>query len=163
VIGSDIRQEQPLLAHRIRKAALADAAVFLINPYKLALTHPARQFIAPPGCLPIELAAIAKALGCSGSGAVADLIKQAQAGDAHQEAAGVLGAAGAKGTGLVLIGALAESDPDYTLIKALAYQIAEAAGCRIGFLPRAANSVGAALAGALPHLSAGAQSRSGRV
>jgi NADH-quinone oxidoreductase subunit G len=43
------------------------------------------------------------------------------------------------------------------LIKALAYGIADAAHCRIGFLPRAANSVGAPLAGAMPHLQAGAQ------
>ncbi len=69
VIGSDIRQEQPLLAHRIRKAALNGAAVCLVNPYELALTHPNRQLIAPPGCLPMELAAIANALGHSGTGA----------------------------------------------------------------------------------------------
>lgn len=157
VIGSDIRQEQPLLAHRIRKAALAGARVCLVNPYKLALTHPAGQFIAPPGCLPQTLAAIAKALGCSGPGAVGDLIKKAQAGDLHQSAADALRAAGDSGSGLVLLGALAESDPDFSLMKALAYQIAATANCRIGFLPRAANSVGAALAGALPHLTAGAK------
>ena len=159
VIGSDIRQEQPLLAHRLRKAALAGAAVCLVNPYKLALTHPARQLIAPPGCLPVELAAIAKALGQSGSGpgALADVIQQAQVGETHTAVADALREAGASGTGLVLIGALAEADPDYCLIKALANLIADAAGCRIGFLPRAANSVGATLTGALPHLQAGAQ------
>ena len=157
VIGSDLRQEQPLLAHRIRKAAHKAAAVCLVNPYELALTHPNRQLIAPPGCLPLELAAIASALGHSGTGAVAEVIGQAKADASHVHVAEALRDAGAKSSGLVLIGALAEADPDYLLIKALAYGIADAAQCRIGFLPRAANSVGAPLAGAMPHLLAGAQ------
>ena len=157
LIGSDIRQEQPLLAHRIRKAALAGAAVNLVNPYELALTHASHQLIAPPGCLPMELAAIANVLGHAGSGAVADVVARAKADDSHRRAAEALRTAGANGSGLVLLGALAEADPDYTLIKALAYGIADATHCRIGFLPRAANSVGAALAGAVPHLQPAAE------
>ncbi|ESQ15525.1 MAG: NADH-quinone oxidoreductase subunit G [Thiohalocapsa sp. PB-PSB1] len=160
LIGSDIRQEQPLLAHRIRKAALAGGSVFVVNPYQLALTHPASQFTAPPGDLPLELAAIAKVLGQTGTAATAELIHQAQPTDAHTAAAQALRDAGADDAGIVLLGALAEAGPDYALIKSLAYAIADAAGCRIGFLPRAANSVGAALAGALPHLDAGGRSTS---
>ena len=157
VIGSDIRQEQPLLAHRVRKAALAGAMVAFVNPYELDLTHQSQQFVAPPGCLPVELAAIANALGCSGTGAAAEVIARAKADAGHLRVAEALRNAGANGTGLVLLGALAEADPDFALIKALAYGIADAANCRIGFLPRAANSVGAALAGALPHRQAGAE------
>lgn len=157
IVGSDIRMDQPLLAHRIRKAALAGASVFLVNSYRLVLTHPNRQFIAPPGALPMELAAIAKVLGQTGTGAAATVIKQAHVTDAHKDAAEALRETGASGTGLVLLGSLAEADPDYTLIKALAYGIADASRCRIGFLPRAANTVGAALAGAMPHLAAGAR------
>jgi NADH-quinone oxidoreductase subunit G len=56
-----------------------------------------------------------------------------------------------------MLGALAESHPDYTLIKNLAYLIAEGANARIGYLPRAANSVGAYVAGALPHGAPGAR------
>ncbi|MGB5833894.1 MAG: NADH-quinone oxidoreductase subunit NuoG [Thiohalocapsa sp.] len=162
LIGSDIRHEQPLLAHRVRKAALAGAAVRVVTPYKLDLTHPSRQFVTPPDGLPLELAAIAKALGQtvsqSDDGALADLLRQAQLTEAHTEAADALRDSGAKGTGIILLGALAEADPDYTLIKSLAYLIAEAAECRIGFLPRAANSVGASLAGAMPHRAPGAGS-----
>jgi NADH-quinone oxidoreductase subunit G len=52
---------------------------------------------------------------------------------------------------------LASAHPDYTLIKALAYVIGEATKARVGFLPAAANTVGAYLAGALPHAHPGAK------
>jgi NADH-quinone oxidoreductase subunit G len=155
VVGADIRQEQPLLAHRIRKAVLNDAAVTFLNPYELALTHPARQLTAAPGRLTARLARIARALSVSGRGAAAELIRQAEPGEAEARLAMELQAAGGQGRGLVLLGALAEADPDYTLLKELAYLVASAAGCRVGFLPPAANSVGAALAGAVPHLGPG--------
>ena len=156
LIGSDIRQEQPLLAHRIRKAVLDDAAVTLVNPYRLALTHPARQLTAPPGRLAARLAAVARALSVAGAGAAAELIRAANPGEAETRVAMELRAAGEEGRGLVLLGALAEADPDYTLLKELAYLVAEVASCRVGFLPAAANTVGAALAGAQPHLGPGA-------
>jgi NADH-quinone oxidoreductase subunit G len=155
LIGSDIRQEQPLLAHRIRKAALAGAGVAAVNPYRLGLNHPSRQIIAAPGRMVLELAALARELVASGSGAAAELIGSASPAEAHVEIARLLRQAGDQGKGLVLLGALAESSPDYALLKELAYLIGDAAGCRVGFLPRAANSVGAALAGALPHLGPG--------
>jgi NADH-quinone oxidoreductase subunit G len=157
VVGSDIRAEQPLLAHRLRKAALDDAAITLANPYELVLTHPARQLVTPGGRLTAQLAAIARALSAHGTGAAAAAIAHAQPGEAEARVALDLKGAGEQGLGLVLLGALAEADPDYTLLKELAYLVADAAGCRIGFLPQAANSVGAALAGATPHLGPAAQ------
>ncbi|WP_254045158.1 NADH-quinone oxidoreductase subunit NuoG [Thiohalocapsa sp. ML1] len=152
VIGSDIRAEQPLLAHRLRKAALHGAAITVLNPYALALTHPARQLTAAPGRLTAQLAAIARALSVSAGGAAAALLGQASPGEADARVAMELKSAGEEGRGLVLLGALAEADPDYTLLKELADLIAAASGCRLGFLPPAANSVGAMLAGAVPHL-----------
>ncbi len=157
VVGSDLRQEQPLLAHRIRKAALNDAAVAFLNPYAIELTHPARQLVAAPGALTRRLAGIARALSVRADGAAAELIADAAAAAPETHVAEALKAAGEQGCGLLLLGALAEADADYTLLKALAYGIADAAGCRIGFLPPAANSVGAALAGAVPHLGPGAR------
>ncbi|WP_295880081.1 NADH-quinone oxidoreductase subunit NuoG [uncultured Thiohalocapsa sp.] len=157
VVGSDLRQEQPLLAHRIRKAVLNDASVTFLNPYEIGLTHPARQLTAPPGRLTRRLAAVARALSASADGAAGELIAAADPGEAETRLAQVLAAAGEQGRGLVLLGALAEADPDYTLLKELAYLVAGAAGCSIGFLPPAANSVGAAIAGAVPHLGPGAE------
>ncbi|MGD2020898.1 MAG: molybdopterin-dependent oxidoreductase, partial [Thiohalocapsa sp.] len=156
IVGSDIRQEQPLLAHRIRKAVLKDAAVTLLNPYELGLTHPARQLIAAPGQLTRALAAVARALSATAEGAAGELIAAAAPGDAEERLADELRSAGEAQRGVVLLGALAEADPDFTLLKELAYLVAGAAGCRLGFLPPAANSVGAAIAGAVPHLGAAA-------
>jgi len=153
VIGSDIRQEQPLLAHRLRKASMAGGEIAFVTPFALHLTHPSRQLVAAPGAMLSELAAILKALGASSG----DLPVDADAGDAHQAIADALRQAGEADAGLVLLGALAEAHPDYALLKALGNRIAEAAGCRIGFLPRAATSVGSAMAGALPHRLPGAK------
>jgi NADH-quinone oxidoreductase subunit G len=148
LIGSDIRQEQPLLAHRIRKAAGKGAAVALVNPFALDLTFPASQLVASPAGMLAELAAIAKALNKRGSGTVKDLISAAAPADSHKAVARSLAAAGERGA--VLLGALAEAHPDYGLLKALALVIAEASEARVGYLPTGANGVGACLAGALP-------------
>jgi NADH-quinone oxidoreductase subunit G len=157
LIGTDIRQEQPLLAHRIRKAAMDGAQVALINPLSLALTFPGTQLTGGPMRMLDDLAMIAKALGKRGSGPTKDLISTVTPSDAHKETAELLKAAGKQHKGLILLGALAEAHPDYCLVKALAQTIAEAAKTRIGYLPAAANSVGAYLAGALPHVLPGAQ------
>ncbi|MGE5152602.1 MAG: NADH-quinone oxidoreductase subunit NuoG [Bdellovibrio bacteriovorus] len=153
LIGSDIRQEQPLLAHRIRKAALAGAQVALINPYRTGLTHPSTQLIGGPGQMLADLAAIAKVLRKRGSGTIKDLIAKAEPAQAHAAIADSLKEAA---HGLILLGGLAAAHPDYTLLKALAYVIAEATKCRVGYLP-VANGVGAHLAGALPRVLPGAK------
>jgi len=157
LIGSDLRQEQPLLAHRIRKAVLAGGGVVLVNPLRLDLRFPAQQLVASPAGMLGDLAAIAKALGKQGAGSIKDLITQANPDDRHRAAAERLKQAGEGSRGLILLGALAAAHPDYTLLKALAYLIAEATGGQVGYLAPAANSVGAYFAGALPHRLPGAR------
>ncbi|MBK1709697.1 NADH-quinone oxidoreductase subunit NuoG [Marichromatium gracile] len=155
VIGSDLRQEQPLLAHRIRKAALAGAGVGCVNPLELELNHAATQLVVDPAALPAALAAIAKALDCAPEGAGAALIAAAEPDEAQRALAELLRAGEAGQGGLVALGALAVAHPDYALIRALAETIATTSGCALGWLPAAANSVGAHLAGALPQVGPG--------
>jgi NADH-quinone oxidoreductase subunit G len=157
LIGTDIRQEQPLLAHRVRKAALAGAHVALVNPVGLTLTFPSTQYVDAPAGMLKNLAAIAKALGKRGSGSIKGLIAEAKPENTHKETAGLLKAAGENGGASILLGALAAAHPDFTLLKALAQVIAEATKAQVGYLPAAANSVGAYLSGALPHVEPGAQ------
>ncbi|MBK5970129.1 MULTISPECIES: NADH-quinone oxidoreductase subunit NuoG [Thiorhodovibrio] len=165
LIGSDIRAEQPLLAHRIRKAALKGARVAAFNYYHQELTHPSRQFVAPPGCLLVELAALAKALDLRGASAVQEVIGMAEPEDRHRELAEQLRAAHSSASStsdanahlsgaVLLLGALAAADPDYALIKALAETITSGCGAKLGYLP-AANATASALAGALPHVGPG--------
>ncbi|MEA3274775.1 MAG: NADH-quinone oxidoreductase subunit NuoG [Pseudomonadota bacterium] len=157
LIGTDIRQEQPLLAHRIRKAASKGAHVALVNPMGLALTFPSSQFVDTPAGMLKDLAAIAKALRKRGSGPVKDLIADATPEAHHTETAERLKEAGKAYGGVILLGGLAAAHPDYTLLKALAYVIADATKARVGYLPAAANSVGAFVSGALPHVAPGAR------
>lgn len=157
LIGTDIRREQPLLAHRIRKAAMTGAEVILVNPLRLALTFPSRQHVGHPAEMLKDLAAIAKAAGGSGSGPTKDLITAAEPDESHRETAQLLKAAGGQGAGLILLGALAAAHPDYCLLKALAQVIAETTKATLGYLPPAADSVGAYMAGALPHRLPGAR------
>jgi len=157
LIGTDIRQEQPLLAHRIRKAVLAGAQIALVNPLRLSLTFPSTQHVGHPAEMLKDLAAIAKALGESGQGPLADLIAAVEPEDSHKETARQLRSAGEQGSGLILLGALAAAHPDYCLLQALAQVIAESTKASLGYLPTAANSLGAHLAGALPHRLPGAQ------
>jgi NADH-quinone oxidoreductase subunit G len=158
LIGADIRQEQPLLAHRIRKAALAGAQVSVVNPYSVGLNHPSTQLAGGPASMLEDLAAIAKSLRKRGSGTLKDLLGKAEPTDVHAAIAESL--AGAE-RGIILLGSLSAAHPDYTLLKALAYLIAEATKCKLGYLPAGANSVGAHLAGALPHLLPGARPAEG--
>ncbi len=154
LVGSDLRAEQPLLAHRIRKAALKGATVAVFNYYHLELTHPKQPFIAPPGCLLVELGALAAGLDLRGSGVVAELIGMAKPSDRHRALAEQLRSAGSEGGAVILLGALAVADPDYAILKALAETIAAGCGARLGYLPQA-NSTASALAGALPHRGPG--------
>ncbi|WP_295447675.1 NADH-quinone oxidoreductase subunit NuoG [uncultured Thiodictyon sp.] len=157
LIGSDIRAEHPLLAHRLRQAVLADGSLTLVNPARVDLTHPATQLAQGPAGMVGELAAIAAALGASGFGILRNVIAGVKPSAEHQAIAASLRSAGGNDIGLILLGALAAAHPDYTLLKALAYVIAGFTRCKVGYLPAAANSVGAALAGALPGVLPGGE------
>ena len=56
---------------------------------------------------------------------------------------------------LILLGQLAMRHPRYAEIRRLAAALADLTGASLGYLPEGANSVGAALAGVLPHRGPG--------
>ncbi len=154
LIGSNVRKEQPLLGHRLRKAALKGAAVSFVNPLQFDFNYAARQLVSTPIGMVRHLAAIAKALDVSARGKLQALFDAVSPADEHRAIAEQL--KGAQ-TGVVLLGNLAMSHPDYAVLCTLASAIAKATGTTLGMLPEAANSVGASLAGAVPHLLPGAK------
>ena len=154
VVGGNLRKELPILAHRLRKAALAGADVHFINPQSIELNHPATQRVIGPAGVIDALASIAKAAGVKGEGAVAELLKSAKADDHAEAAANALKQAQ---NGAVMLGAPAQSHPDYALIGALASALAETTGVTLSVVPTASNSLGAQLAGAVPTLQPGGQ------
>ncbi|MFO1313507.1 MAG: NADH-quinone oxidoreductase subunit NuoG [Burkholderiales bacterium] len=143
VVGSFLRKDQPLLAHRLRQAARKGAEISMVHSvdddWLIAVRHKA---IAAPSRLPLVLAGIAVAAGAT-SDALAGIVPS----DEEKAIAASL-QSGKKSA--LLLGAYAIQHPDFSQLHALAQLVAGATGATLGFLPEAANSVGAHLAGALP-------------
>jgi NADH-quinone oxidoreductase subunit G len=152
VIGANVRKEQPLAAHRLRKAALAGAQVMFVNPVDYeSLFDVHAKAVVPPSRMVDVLAGVAACYpkaGSLASDAVRAVIAAAVP-DATQRAMAV--ALGEAGKPAVLLGNIATAHPSYSLLKALAAVIAQASGATPGILPEAANSAGGWLAGVLPH------------
>jgi len=158
LVGSDIRQEQPMLAHRLRKAALNGAKVSSLSSIDYALRFPlSHSIVSSPNVLLEDLAAIAKALlNNSSNGADATtslaglkaLVAATSVKEVHEAIAQEL--TSATNSSLIL-GAQAYSHPQYSVIKMLAVAITELSNSVLSFLPHAANSTGAGLAGVLPN------------
>ena len=137
LIGSWLRKDQPLLNHRVRKAALAGGKVMAINPldYDFNFTLDSKVVCAP-SAMAQALAGVAAALGADTCGLPAEAASQHKAMAANLKNAE---------QGLVLLGSVAQSHPDFCLLRRLAANIAEAAGVSLGFVGDGANSTGAAM------------------
>jgi NADH-quinone oxidoreductase subunit G len=153
VIGSNLRHEMPLLAHRIRKAAIKPngAKVAFLNPRRFDYMFPVASYLTD-----IDLVGQLSALvGAAASVANQPLPAGVAAGtltDEHKSAVTAL----TNGTRhAVILGTLAQRHPAYSQIKALAAMLAELTGASLGLLTEGANSAGAYLAGAVPHREPG--------
>ena len=157
VIGSNLRREVPILAHRVRKAARAGAKVALVNPTVFPYHFPVTEYLeSAPSAQVADLAAILGAAAqLSGKSAPTYLMPAVQAatiGPQHRAVAAAL-ANGEKRA--VWLGALALRHPRYAELRALAAAIAQVTGASFGVLAEGANAAGAYLAGAVPHREAG--------
>jgi NADH-quinone oxidoreductase subunit G len=157
LIGSNVRKEQPIIALRLRKAALAGARIMCVNPVDYEFNFPVHgRFVSPPAQMAGALAGIAASLeegkGEALAGPVRELIAATNLTPEHQAMAQALGEAE---SAAILLGSVCVSHPAYSLLKALAGLIAARSGARLGYLPEAANSVGGWLAGVLPHRGPG--------
>jgi NADH-quinone oxidoreductase subunit G len=157
LIGSNIRMEQPLAGHRLRKAALAGSQVMFINPRDFDFRFPvAAKVIADPAGVVTALAGVAQAVAeLKGVALPVNLVSLATGvpSDAERTMAAHLMNAPAT----VLLGNLAIAHPAFAQLRALAGFVAQQSGAQLGYLPEAANSVGGWLAGALPHRGPGGQ------
>lgn len=153
LVGSNVRKDQPIAAHRIRKASLRGADVMVINPRDFGFHfHVGQQVIADPVGMVAALAGVAKAAlaaaGAAVPAALQPLIATAQDDATTQAIAAKLKAAD---KAVVLLGNFANAHPQLSALRALASVIAEHTGASLGYLAEAANSAGAWLAGAVPH------------
>lgn len=147
LIGSYVRKDQPMIAHRLRKAAVKNKAqISFVNPRKFDWHMPVAHECVSPDMVQ-QLAAIAKACGVNAAHLSA-LLGAAKVDDTHQRVADELKQAQ---NATVLLGNIAMQHPQLAAIRQLAAAIAEATGSVLGYLPEAANTAGAWLAGAVPH------------
>ena len=180
LVGSNIRKEQPLAGLRLRKAALAGAAVFALNPLDYSFNFDlARQFVVSPGRMVDELARISRdhqtpvvktpggildaAVGVARAAGGTDETDgkgrmdedtgppDTPAAAWREVAAGLANAERA----VVLLGSSALAHPRAAELRALARDIARRTGARLGYLSDGPNAAGAALAGMLPHRGPG--------
>ncbi|KPK37353.1 MAG: NADH dehydrogenase [Gammaproteobacteria bacterium SG8_47] len=159
VVGGNPRKDQPIVNHRLRKASLRGAKVFMVNPVDFPLNFAvAGKHIAPPSGLVAELAGVAKAALKLSSAVAPDGATELLAGvtPTDQQRATAQALSGAEQAAIVL-GSTAASLPEASLLRALAQVVSQATGATLGQLSHGANSAGAWLAGVVPHRGPGAQ------
>jgi len=160
VVGSNLRKDHPLMAHRIRESVRWHGELNLINAHEdefLGKVHAKR--IVPPSQLAAALAGVCLALAelknqpapvmaeaYRAQGVVVDET-------ARKMAASIAGGGQGSTDGgrAVFLGNMAQHHPAYAQIHALAQDVARLAGASFGVLGEAANSVGAMAVGAVPH------------
>jgi len=152
VVGSTLRKDHPLLAHRLRQSTKKKTELSLIHAADDdLLMRVAHKAIARPALLPQTLAQVVKAAAALKNAAVPEAVRAAvdgvTVGDAAQRMAASL--AGGEKAGIFL-GNFAEQHPQAASLHALAQALAQILGCRFGFLGAAANSVGGHVAGCVP-------------
>jgi NADH-quinone oxidoreductase subunit G len=117
VVGSFLRKDHPLLAHRLRQAAKRRAQIHMLHSVDDDWLMPiASKKVVPPSQLLSEM------------GSFADVLR------------------GGKNAA-VLLGNFAQQHPQAAQIHAAAQALAQATNAKVGFLGEAANSVGGYLAG----------------
>jgi NADH-quinone oxidoreductase subunit G len=151
VVGSNLRREVPVLAHRVRKAVRRGARVSFLNPSRFDYLFPVAAYLeSAPSKQVSDLAAVLSAAldGAAAPKNVAGLVAGAQANTAHRSIAAALKAGSNRA---IWLGALAIRHPAYADLRALAAALAAATGASLGVLAEGGNAAGAWLAGAVPH------------
>jgi NADH-quinone oxidoreductase subunit G len=156
VAGSNVRHEAPILAHRIRKAALAGAQISFVNGEEHEYFFDVATSLHGSGLVDMLAGVAVAAAGKSLPDSVADLCSGVTAGDEHKQ---IVDSLKTQEKSLLLLGNIACRHRAYAAVRALAAVITESTGATLGFVSEGANSAGACLAGVLPHRTQGGAAR----
>ncbi len=129
IVGSHLRHEVPLLAHRVRKAAGRGGQVHLLNPARYDYLFPVAGQVVTDDLL----------AGLSGLAPADEVVTALQQGE-HAA---------------VLLGQIAMRHPRFAELRQLAADLAARTGASLGYIPEGANAAGLSLAGVLPHRGPG--------
>jgi NADH-quinone oxidoreductase subunit G len=157
VIGSNLRREAPILAHRVRKAALRGAQVTMLNPARFPYLFPLAGYLScAPGAMSGELAALlnaaATATGAPVPEHLAAVARAASVTDAHRAAVQALLSGPRRA---IWLGALAARHPAFADLRSLAAALAQMCAASYGRIAEGANAAGGYVAGAVPHREPG--------
>ena len=156
VIGSDLRSEQPMIMHRLRKAAMHGSKVVFINPHKFEyFAKLAAELVVRPQDLLSVLTKMLASIDAEfkqpewleglNSNEEVDLANYLSGIDE------IISLLRSEGNTCLLLGSLIDQHEEYSALRAVAQHIAEMTNSSFGYLPIASNAVGASLLGALPH------------
>jgi NADH-quinone oxidoreductase subunit G len=152
IVGSDLRHEVPMLAHRLRKAATKGGAqVAFLNPRRFEYMFPVAGYVAQIDML-AELKALVHAAAGAAGKPVPTGVGDARVTDAHKSLVAALSHGSRRA---VILGTLAQRHPAYSQLRALSAALAELCGASVGFVTEGPNAAGAYLAGAVPHRESG--------
>ena len=152
IVGADLRHEMPMLAHRIRKAAIKGGAqVAFLNPRRFDYMFPVAGYVAEADLVQ-GLKALVHAAAGAASKSVPAGVGPATVTDAHKS---LLAALSHGSRRAVILGTLAQRHPAYSQLKALSALLAELCGASVGCITEGPNAAGAYLAGAVPHRESG--------
>lgn len=159
LVGSWIRKDQPIAAHRVRQASRKGAKIMAVNAVDYDFNFPLEEkLITSPAEMVDSLAAITKALlNLTGKAAAEGLDKflsNVKTSDAHLEIAKYLHSAN-KAT--VILGTQAMLQPQLADLRALTNMIAELSDATMSTLSDGANAAGAWLTGTVPHRTCGGE------
>ena len=155
VVGSNVRAEAPIIAHRIRKAAVGGASVSFANSAEHDYYFDVHASLSGAGLVEM-LAGVASATGAAPTGSVQALCSGVQPSD---EQRGIADSLKAADNGLVLLGNIAMRHEACSAVRALCAFIAEATGTDLGMLSEGSNAAGLSQVGVLPHRGAAGESR----
>jgi len=153
VVGSTLRKDHPLIAHRLRQAAKRVTQLNFINPFDDdLLMRVANKAVVAPADIPSMLAQVVKSAAEQKGAPVPEAVRAVAVSDPARRIAASL----ASGKNVaVFLGNLAQHHPQGAQLHALAQTLAEMTGARFGFLGEAANSVGGYIAGCVPETPGG--------
>ncbi|HEY5020152.1 MAG TPA: NADH-quinone oxidoreductase subunit NuoG, partial [Steroidobacteraceae bacterium] len=161
VVGSNLRHEVPILAHRVRKASLRGAKIHFINPARFDYLFSVASYLVTTSASEVSALAgvLRAALGdAPAPSALAKLLKGVAVTDEHRKIVDAL-KGGARRA--VWLGALSARSSRFSELRALARALAAATGASFGELAEGGNAAGAYLAGVLPHRGAAGAVRAG--
>ena len=164
LVGSWIRKDQPIAAHRIRKASRKNAKIMAVNAVDFDFNFPVEEkLITSPAEMVNSLAEITKALltlsGKKAAEGLDTLLSNVKTSDASLDIAKHLHSAD-KAT--VILGTQAMLQPQLADLRALTNMIAELSGATMSVLTDGANAAGAWLTGVIPHRTCGGEAAKGK-